>query len=116
MQCLFAKRYIVPSVFIQVISSVTFIYLFLLIFAVRFKSKRSSFIQRLDAEVHGVLMKTLMSISESWGERENGFSLADCCRNVSADVSIFIFLIILRYEYNSRSFPEILCYFPSNII
>ncbi|KAF5283384.1 hypothetical protein FQA39_LY04760 [Lamprigera yunnana] len=42
-------------------------------------SKRSNFITRLASEKRQALLSRLHYLAESWGGRENGFGLADCC-------------------------------------
>ncbi|RZF32790.1 hypothetical protein LSTR_LSTR011436 [Laodelphax striatellus] len=44
-------------------------------------SKRSNFILRLKPSMRDALLKCLTYLAESWGGRENGFGLADCCRD-----------------------------------
>ncbi|XP_018898771.2 E3 ubiquitin-protein ligase HUWE1 isoform X2 [Bemisia tabaci] len=43
-------------------------------------SKRSNFIPRLEHETRDTLIKFLSCLAESWGGKENGFGLADCCK------------------------------------
>ncbi|XP_022915522.2 E3 ubiquitin-protein ligase HUWE1 isoform X2 [Onthophagus taurus] len=42
-------------------------------------SKRSNFITRMHPEQRSVLISRLHHLAESWGGKENGFGLADCC-------------------------------------
>ncbi|KAK4872231.1 hypothetical protein RN001_016355 [Aquatica leii] len=42
-------------------------------------SKRSNFITRLASEKRQALLSRLHYLAESWGGKENGFGLADCC-------------------------------------
>ncbi|XP_050313082.1 E3 ubiquitin-protein ligase HUWE1 isoform X3 [Anthonomus grandis grandis] len=42
-------------------------------------SKRSNFITRLKTEEKDCLLSRLQYLAESWGGKENGFGLADCC-------------------------------------
>lgn len=44
-------------------------------------SKRSNFITRLNNEKRQMLLSRLHYLAESWGGKENGFGLADCCNN-----------------------------------
>lgn len=62
-------------------------------------SKRSNFISRLNIVKRSTLLNRLSFIAESWGGKEYGFSLADCCLNgvdVPSAVSSFY------YEYYSE--------------
>lgn len=45
-------------------------------------SKRSNFITRLNAEKRQTLLLRLLYLAESWGGKENGFGLAECCQNL----------------------------------
>ncbi|XP_064606987.1 E3 ubiquitin-protein ligase HUWE1-like isoform X3 [Liolophura sinensis] len=45
-------------------------------------SKRSNFITRLAADKKQGLVVRLTHLAESWGGKENGFGLAECCKNV----------------------------------
>lgn len=45
-------------------------------------SKRSNFITRLNVERRQALLTRLTYLAESWGGKENGFGLADCCQNL----------------------------------
>lgn len=45
-------------------------------------SKRSNFISRLNSERRQVLLVRLTYLAESWGGKENGFGLAECCEDV----------------------------------
>uniref|UniRef100_A0A1B6DRZ8 HECT-type E3 ubiquitin transferase n=1 Tax=Clastoptera arizonana TaxID=38151 RepID=A0A1B6DRZ8_9HEMI len=44
-------------------------------------SKRSNFLTRLLPEMRAALLTCLTYLAESWGGKEHGFGLADCCRN-----------------------------------
>lgn len=44
--------------------------------------KRSNFITRLSIEKKQTLISRLTHLAESWGGKENGFGLADCCKNI----------------------------------
>ncbi|KAJ1530610.1 hypothetical protein ONE63_005490 [Megalurothrips usitatus] len=44
-------------------------------------SKRSNFITRLDSDKRQALLSRLTHLAESWGGRDNGFGLADCCKD-----------------------------------
>ncbi|KAL7301215.1 hypothetical protein TKK_0006181 [Trichogramma kaykai] len=43
-------------------------------------SKRSNFITRLNNDKRQCLLSRLNHLAESWGGKENGFGLADCCK------------------------------------
>ncbi|XP_066587993.1 E3 ubiquitin-protein ligase HUWE1 isoform X2 [Prorops nasuta] len=43
-------------------------------------SKRSNFITRLNSDKRQALLSRLNHLAESWGGKENGFGLADCCK------------------------------------
>ncbi|XP_043484818.1 E3 ubiquitin-protein ligase HUWE1 isoform X4 [Leptopilina heterotoma] len=43
-------------------------------------SKRSNFITRLNSDKRQALLSRLTHLAESWGGKENGFGLADCCK------------------------------------
>ncbi|XP_067140217.1 E3 ubiquitin-protein ligase HUWE1 isoform X2 [Centruroides vittatus] len=45
-------------------------------------SKRSNFITRLNVERRQALLTRLTYLAESWGGKENGFGLAECCQNL----------------------------------
>ncbi|KAK6177350.1 hypothetical protein SNE40_015469 [Patella caerulea] len=45
-------------------------------------SKRSNFITRLYPEKKQALVVRLTHLAESWGGKENGFGLAECCKNI----------------------------------
>ncbi|GFT18781.1 e3 ubiquitin-protein ligase HUWE1 [Nephila pilipes] len=45
-------------------------------------SKRSNFITRLNADKRQTLLMRLLYLAESWGGKENGFGLAECCQNL----------------------------------
>ncbi|XP_056366849.1 E3 ubiquitin-protein ligase HUWE1 [Oenanthe melanoleuca] len=45
-------------------------------------SKRSNYITRLGSERRGPLLARLQHLAESWGGKENGFGLAECCRDL----------------------------------
>lgn len=44
-------------------------------------SKRSNFITRLNSEKRHTLLSRLQYLAESWGGKDTGFGLADCCNN-----------------------------------
>lgn len=43
-------------------------------------SKRSNFIARLNSDKRQALLSRLTLLAESWGGKENGFGLAECCK------------------------------------
>ncbi|XP_070192440.1 E3 ubiquitin-protein ligase HUWE1-like isoform X3 [Littorina saxatilis] len=45
-------------------------------------SKRSNFITRMNPDKRQALIIRLTHLAESWGGKENGFGLAECCRNL----------------------------------
>ncbi|XP_023930490.1 E3 ubiquitin-protein ligase HUWE1 [Lingula anatina] len=45
-------------------------------------SKRSNFITRLAADKKQALIVRLTHLAESWGGKDNGFGLAECCRDL----------------------------------
>ncbi|XP_035214633.1 E3 ubiquitin-protein ligase HUWE1-like [Stegodyphus dumicola] len=48
-------------------------------------SKRSNFITRLNADKRQTLLLRLLYLAESWGGKENGFGLAECCQNLAVN-------------------------------
>jgi len=48
-------------------------------------SKRSTFITRLSSEKKEQLVVRLTHLAESWGGKENGFGLAECCQDLKMD-------------------------------
>ncbi|XP_046372246.1 E3 ubiquitin-protein ligase HUWE1-like isoform X1 [Haliotis rufescens] len=46
-------------------------------------SKRSNFITRLNPDKKQALVVRLTHLAESWGGKENGFGLAECCKNLA---------------------------------
>ena len=42
-------------------------------------SKRSTFLTRLSNEKRQILYSRLEGLAESWGGKDNGFGLAECC-------------------------------------
>ncbi|XP_040178869.1 E3 ubiquitin-protein ligase HUWE1 isoform X9 [Rana temporaria] len=45
-------------------------------------SKRSNYITRLASEKRTPLLSRLQHLAESWGGKENGFGLAECCKDM----------------------------------
>ncbi|KAF8790741.1 E3 ubiquitin-protein ligase HUWE1 like protein [Argiope bruennichi] len=68
-------------------------------------SKRSNFITRLNADKRQTLLLRLLYLAESWGGKENGFGLAECCQNlpISAYPSS---ASTLHFEYYAESGEE----------
>ncbi|XP_020278772.1 E3 ubiquitin-protein ligase HUWE1 isoform X2 [Pseudomyrmex gracilis] len=52
-------------------------------------SKRSNFITRLNSDKRQALLSRLNHLAESWGGKENGFGLADCCKEFPEKVNPF---------------------------
>uniref|UniRef100_A0A8B9II01 E3 ubiquitin-protein ligase HUWE1 n=1 Tax=Anser cygnoides TaxID=8845 RepID=A0A8B9II01_ANSCY len=50
-------------------------------------SKRSNYITRLGSDKRTPLLSRLQHLAESWGGKENGFGLAECCRDLHMMVS-----------------------------
>ncbi|XP_023812359.1 E3 ubiquitin-protein ligase HUWE1 isoform X8 [Oryzias latipes] len=50
-------------------------------------SKRSNYITRLGSDKRTPLLARLQHLAESWGGKENGFGLAECCRDLPLAVS-----------------------------
>ncbi|XP_076418504.1 E3 ubiquitin-protein ligase HUWE1 isoform X32 [Peromyscus maniculatus bairdii] len=46
-------------------------------------SKRSNYITRLGSDKRTPLLTRLQHLAESWGGKENGFGLAECCRDLN---------------------------------
>uniref|UniRef100_A0A8C7QR81 E3 ubiquitin-protein ligase HUWE1 n=1 Tax=Oncorhynchus mykiss TaxID=8022 RepID=A0A8C7QR81_ONCMY len=46
-------------------------------------SKRSNYITRLGSDKRTPLLARLQHLAESWGGKENGFGLAECCRDLA---------------------------------
>ncbi|KAK3103700.1 hypothetical protein FSP39_021121 [Pinctada imbricata] len=61
-------------------------------------SKRSNFITRLSADKKQGLLIRLTHLAESWGGKENGFGLAECCRN-DTDVQFPASATTLHFEF-----------------
>nr|XP_042906094.1 E3 ubiquitin-protein ligase HUWE1 [Parasteatoda tepidariorum] len=68
-------------------------------------SKRSNFITRLNPDKRQTLLLRLLYLAESWGGKENGFGLAECCQNlpVTAYPSS---ASTLHFEYYAESSDE----------
>ncbi|KAJ4934280.1 hypothetical protein JOQ06_007079, partial [Pogonophryne albipinna] len=50
-------------------------------------SKRSNYITRLGSDKRTPLLARLQHLAESWGGKENGFGLAECCRDLLMTIS-----------------------------
>lgn len=59
-------------------------------------SKRSNFIPRLNSAKRTTLLARLMNVAESWGGRDHGYGLAQCC---SAEMQLPGVLGTFYYEY-----------------
>lgn len=72
-------------------------------------SKRSNFIGKLSIEKRQELLTRLSYLAESWGGKENGFGLAECCRDLPMS-SYPSSATTLHFEYytdqNNRSIPS----------
>lgn len=73
-------------------------------------SKRSNFIGKLSTEKRQELLTRLSYLAESWGGKENGFGLAECCRDLPMS-SYPSSATTLHFEYytdqNNRSIPSV---------
>ncbi|GIX92131.1 e3 ubiquitin-protein ligase HUWE1 [Caerostris darwini] len=68
-------------------------------------SKRSNFITRLNADKRQTLLLRLLYLAESWGGKENGFGLAECCQNLPASAYPSS-ASTLHFEYYAESGDE----------
>jgi E3 ubiquitin-protein ligase HUWE1 len=64
-----------------------------------FYSKRSNFITRLGSDKKQGLIVHLTHLAESWGGKDNGFGLAECCLDIPISVSFFFH----HYFYHFRN-------------
>lgn len=71
-------------------------------------SKRSNFIGKLSIEKRQELLTRLSFLAESWGGKENGFGLAECCRDLPRS-AYPASATTLHFEYytdqNNKSLP-----------
>ena len=63
-------------------------------------SKRSNFITRLSSEKKQGLIIRLTHLAESWGGKDNGFGLAECCSDLPIEVSVEIIIVLLLLTSN----------------
>ncbi|XP_071495531.1 E3 ubiquitin-protein ligase HUWE1-like [Diadema antillarum] len=68
-------------------------------------SKRSNFLIKLAAEKRQELFSRLTYLAESWGGKENGFGLAECCKN-AAKQGIPPSATTLHFEFYSENTSE----------
>ncbi|GFQ86462.1 e3 ubiquitin-protein ligase HUWE1 [Trichonephila clavata] len=68
-------------------------------------SKRSNFITRLNADKRQTLLMRLLYLAESWGGKENGFGLAECCQNLPINLYPAS-ASTLHFEYYAESGEE----------
>uniref|UniRef100_UPI00358F3842 E3 ubiquitin-protein ligase HUWE1 isoform X5 n=1 Tax=Myxine glutinosa TaxID=7769 RepID=UPI00358F3842 len=68
-------------------------------------SKRSNYITRLNSEKRAPLLSRLQHLAESWGGKENGFGLAECCQDLP--LSKFpLSATTLHFEFYTEIGPE----------
>ncbi|XP_063994967.1 E3 ubiquitin-protein ligase HUWE1 isoform X2 [Diachasmimorpha longicaudata] len=65
-------------------------------------SKRSNFITRLGNDKRQALLSRLNHLAESWGGKENGFGLADCCKE-HPDKAFPVSATTLHFEYYAEN-------------
>lgn len=65
-------------------------------------SKRSNFITRLPSDRRSCLISRLQYLAESWGGKENGFGLADCCDFKKPIPASATTLHLELHKYNSK--------------
>ncbi|XP_035825881.1 E3 ubiquitin-protein ligase HUWE1 isoform X3 [Aplysia californica] len=65
-------------------------------------SKRSNFISRMNPEKKQGLIQRLVHLAESWGGKENGFGLAECCQDLPSG-SFPSSATTLHFEFYSES-------------
>ncbi|XP_063952392.1 E3 ubiquitin-protein ligase HUWE1-like isoform X2 [Lytechinus pictus] len=68
-------------------------------------SKRSNFLIKLGAEKRRELFSRLTYLAESWGGKENGFGLAECCKKTSKQ-GIPPSATTLHFEFYSENTAE----------
>ncbi|CAH1120985.1 unnamed protein product [Ceutorhynchus assimilis] len=69
-------------------------------------SKRSNFITRLKTEEKECLLDRLQYLAENWGGKENGFGLADCCKQDSEIPSSATTLHVEFHREDSAKSPN----------
>ncbi|XP_059143196.1 E3 ubiquitin-protein ligase HUWE1-like isoform X5 [Physella acuta] len=65
-------------------------------------SKRSNFISRMNPEKRQGLIQRLIHLAESWGGKENGFGLAECCQDLPSG-SFPLSATTLHFEFYTES-------------
>ncbi|XP_053704819.1 E3 ubiquitin-protein ligase HUWE1 isoform X5 [Synchiropus splendidus] len=70
-------------------------------------SKRSNYITRLGSDKRTPLLARLQHLAESWGGKENGFGLADCCRDLLMTQKYPPSATTLHFEFYAEPGPEI---------
>ncbi|XP_058499680.1 E3 ubiquitin-protein ligase HUWE1 isoform X9 [Solea solea] len=69
-------------------------------------SKRSNYITRLGSDKRTPLLARLQHLAESWGGKENGFGLAECCRDLSM-TKYPPSATTLHFEFYAEPGPEV---------
>lgn len=69
-------------------------------------SKRSNFITRMAAESRTCLVNRLQYLAESWGGKENGFGLAECCDYRRPVPSSATTIHLELHKFNSKEHRE----------
>ncbi|XP_068610279.1 E3 ubiquitin-protein ligase HUWE1 [Brachionichthys hirsutus] len=69
-------------------------------------SKRSNYITRLGSDKRSPLLARLQHLAESWGGKENGFGLAECCRDLSM-MKYPPSATTLHFEFYAEPGPEV---------
>uniref|UniRef100_A0A674D6Z3 E3 ubiquitin-protein ligase HUWE1 n=1 Tax=Salmo trutta TaxID=8032 RepID=A0A674D6Z3_SALTR len=69
-------------------------------------SKRSNYITRLGSDKRTPLLARLQHLAESWGGKENGFGLAECCRDL-AMTKYPPSATTLHFEFYAEPGPEV---------
>ncbi|XP_076681578.1 HECT, UBA and WWE domain containing E3 ubiquitin protein ligase 1 isoform X3 [Andrena cerasifolii] len=65
-------------------------------------SKRSNFITRLNSDKRQALLSRLNHLAESWGGKENGFGLAECCKEYP-DKPLPVSATTLHFEFYAEN-------------
>uniref|UniRef100_A0A6Q2WW38 E3 ubiquitin-protein ligase HUWE1 n=1 Tax=Esox lucius TaxID=8010 RepID=A0A6Q2WW38_ESOLU len=69
-------------------------------------SKRSNYITRLGSDKRTPLLARLQHLAESWGGKENGFGLAECCRDLPM-TKYPPSATTLHFEFYAEPSPEV---------
>ncbi|XP_016529138.1 E3 ubiquitin-protein ligase HUWE1 isoform X13 [Poecilia formosa] len=69
-------------------------------------SKRSNYITRLGSDKRTPLLARLQHLAESWGGKENGFGLAECCRDLTM-TKYPPSATTLHFEFYAEPGPEV---------